>query len=45
MRGQTVGLRIGGRMRILYLNYDDPEEFADGADDVDRVGDILEAFV
>lgn len=45
MRGQTVGLRIGGRMRILYLTYDDPDEFADGADDVDRVNDMLEAFV
>jgi len=45
MRGQTVGLKVGGRMRILYLNYDDPDEFADGADDVDRVNDMLEAFV
>lgn len=45
MRGNTVRLNIGGQMRILYLNYDDAEEFSDGADDVDRVNGMLEAFV
>lgn len=45
MRGNKVRLEIGGRMRILYLNYDDHDEFADGADDVDHVEDMLDAFV
>lgn len=38
-------MEIGGQIRFLYLNYGDHEEFADGADDVDRVEDMLDAFV
>lgn len=45
MREDIVGLGIGGQMNIRYSNFDETETFFQGADDKERVANIMESFV
>lgn len=45
MNEDSIGLSVGGQFNIIYINYNDPSEYTDGADNEERVNKMLERFV
>lgn len=45
MQEANVGLSVGGHVVFLYMDYRNEDNFKQGADNEERVDEVLDAFV
>lgn len=45
MKEDCIALMVGGQMNIHYMDYDNTDNFLEGADDKERVKGVMESFV